>query len=53
MLGKAGQLLERSIVDRVVWAPERLVFEGPPILMPPVVTTQVFASGILFNPSYG
>ena len=36
MTGKAGQLLERSIVDRMVAAPERLVFEGPPLLMPPV-----------------
>jgi len=32
MIGAGGQLLERSIVDRVVGAPERLVFEGPPIL---------------------
>jgi hypothetical protein len=31
-LGAAGQMLERSIVDRSVAAPERLVFEGPPIL---------------------
>jgi hypothetical protein len=31
-LGAAGQLLERSIVDRMVGQPERLVFEGPPQL---------------------
>jgi hypothetical protein len=31
MVGAAGQLLERSIVDRMVWAPERLVFEGAPL----------------------
>jgi hypothetical protein len=31
-VGAAGQMLERSIVDRMVGAPERLVFEGPPIL---------------------
>ena len=36
MVGKAGQLLERSIVDRVVGSPERLVFEGPPTLEPPL-----------------
>lgn len=32
IVGASGQLLERSIVDRMVGAPERLVFEGPPIL---------------------
>jgi hypothetical protein len=36
MVGAGGQLLERSIVDRMVGAPERLVFEGPPVLEPPV-----------------
>jgi hypothetical protein len=36
MVGKAGQLLERSIIDRSVSAPERLVFEGPPILKRPL-----------------
>jgi uncharacterized tellurite resistance protein B-like protein len=36
MIGAGGQLLERSVVDRVVGSPERLVFEGPPILVPPV-----------------
>jgi Family of unknown function (DUF5906) len=36
MVGKAGQLLERSIVDRSVGAPERLVFEAAPILTPPL-----------------
>jgi hypothetical protein len=35
-VGGAGQLLEQSIIDRMVGAPERLVFEGPPILIPPV-----------------
>jgi len=35
-VGKAGQLLERSIVDRSVYAPERLVFEAPPDLEPPL-----------------
>jgi hypothetical protein len=36
VVGVAGQLLERSIVDRSVGAPERLVFEGPPIVVPPL-----------------
>ena len=36
MIGKAGQLLERSLVDRMVYAPERLVFEGAPIVVPPL-----------------
>jgi len=33
MVGAAGQFLERSIVDRMVGSPERLVFEGSPILV--------------------
>jgi hypothetical protein len=36
MVGAGGQLLERSIVDRVVGTPERLVFEGKPVLVPPI-----------------
>ena len=36
MVGNAGQLLERSIVDRMVGAPERLVFEGAPVVEPPL-----------------
>jgi len=36
MVGAGGQLLDRSIVDRMVGAPERLVFEGGPLLDPPV-----------------
>ena len=36
MVGAGGQLLERSIVDRMVAAPERLWFEGAPILVPPL-----------------
>ncbi len=37
MVGAAGQLLERSVVDRMVGAPERLVFEGAPVLDPPLL----------------
>jgi hypothetical protein len=40
MVGAGGQLLERSIIDRVVGSPERLVFEGPPVLDPPLVQDQ-------------
>jgi hypothetical protein len=36
MVGAGGQLLERSLVDRVVGSPERLVFEADPILVAPV-----------------
>jgi hypothetical protein len=36
MVGRGGQFLDRSIVDRMVGAPERLVFEGAPILVPPL-----------------
>jgi hypothetical protein len=37
MVGAAGAVLERSLVDRTVYAPERLVFEGAPVLDPPLV----------------
>ena len=36
VIGAAGQLLERSLIDAAVYGPERLVFEGAPILLPPV-----------------
>jgi hypothetical protein len=36
MIGVSGHLLERSIIDRSVGAPERLVFEGDPVLKPPI-----------------
>ncbi len=37
MVGAGGQLLERSIVDRMVYAGERLVFEGAPLLQEPLM----------------
>lgn len=37
MAGAGGQALERSIVDRMVGEPERLAFEGAPVLVPPLV----------------
>ena len=36
-IGGAGQLLERSLIDTAVRFPERLVFEGPPELVPPLM----------------
>jgi hypothetical protein len=36
MISRSGALLERSIVDRMVGAPERLVFEAEPVLMKPL-----------------
>jgi hypothetical protein len=40
MVGAAGQLLDRSIIDRMVYAAERLVFEGAPMLAPPLAQDQ-------------
>lgn len=40
MIGASGQLLERSLVDRMVWSPERLVFEAAPILDSPLAQDQ-------------
>jgi hypothetical protein len=37
MLCAAGRLLDRSLVDRMVGAAERLVFEGAPVVEPPLV----------------
>jgi hypothetical protein len=36
IVGAGGQLLERSIVDRVCGTPERLAFEGRPVVVPPL-----------------
>jgi hypothetical protein len=36
MVGAGGQLLERSIIDRMVGLPERLCFEGAAIIEPPL-----------------
>ena len=37
LIGGAGQLLERSIVDPMVRFGERLCFEAPPLIEPPLV----------------
>ena len=36
MVGAGGQLLDRSLIDRSVFGAERLVFEGGPVLEPPL-----------------
>jgi hypothetical protein len=36
VVGAAGQLLDRSIIDAAVFGPERLVFEGAPVIEPPL-----------------
>ena len=36
MVGASGHLLERSIIDRMVGTPERIVFEGDPVLKLPI-----------------
>jgi hypothetical protein len=40
MVSAGGQLLERSIADRMVGTPERLVFEDAPVLEPPLAQDQ-------------
>ena len=40
VVSAAGQLLDRSIIDASVYGAERLVFEGAPILAPPVGQSQ-------------
>ena len=40
MVGAGGQLLDRSLVDRMVYAAERLVFEGAPVLVAPLAQDQ-------------
>jgi hypothetical protein len=37
VVGAAGQMLERSLVDTAVGSPERLVFEGPVMLAEPLI----------------
>jgi hypothetical protein len=49
IVGAAGQLLERSLVDKMVYAPERLVFEGPPILIAPLAQDQAARQPRVFD----
>jgi hypothetical protein len=57
MIGAGGQLLERSLVDRTVYAPERLVFEAAPDLVPPLAQDQsartpVVTAGIVIDTNF-
>ena len=36
VVGAAGQFLERGLIDKAVASPERLIFEGGPIVEPPL-----------------
>jgi putative DNA primase/helicase len=51
MLGRSGDLLRRSIVDRMVGDPSRLIFEGAPKLVAPLRQntrpSQMFPGGLL------
>jgi hypothetical protein len=49
MVGAGGQLLDRSLVDRMVYAPERLVFEGAPVLVSPLAQDQEARRPIVFD----
>ena len=40
MVSASGQCLERSLIDRMVYAPERWVFEAAPMLEAPLVQDQ-------------
>ncbi|UWR04736.1 virulence-associated E family protein [Ruegeria conchae] len=40
MVGKRGALHDRTLVDQSVGGPERLIFEGPPIITPPLAQDQ-------------
>jgi len=37
VVSSSGALLERSIIDRMVGGPEHLMFEGGPVLVPPLI----------------
>jgi hypothetical protein len=39
MVSAAGSFLERAIIDKSVASPERLIFEGAPIIAPPLEQT--------------
>ncbi len=39
MVSAAGSFLERALIDRAVGSPERLIFEAPPVIVPPLEQT--------------
>ena len=47
IVGAAGQLLERSIVDHVCGTPERFMFEGPPVLIEPIAQDRAVRQPII------
>jgi hypothetical protein len=49
LIGSAGQLLERSLVDSSVRFGERLCFEGPPEVVPPLVQDAAARAPIAHN----
>jgi hypothetical protein len=49
MIGKAGQLLDRSIVDRAVGYGERLCFEGAPVIVPPLALDAAKRMSVAFE----
>jgi hypothetical protein len=49
MIGKAGQLLDRSIVDRAVGYGERLCFEGAPVIVPPLAQDATKRAPVAFD----
>jgi hypothetical protein len=49
MVSTSGALLERSMVDRMVGGLERLVFEGGPVLVPPLVQDKESRRPIAFD----
>jgi hypothetical protein len=49
MVGAGGQLLERSIVDRVCGTPERLAFEGAPVLISPLAQDTTARRAVAFS----
>src|SRR5262249_24515705 len=49
LIGGAGQLLDRSVVDRMVAYGERLCFEGAPIIEPPLAQDPTKRAPALFE----
>ena len=51
IVGKSGQIMQRTLVDLAVWRPERLDFAAPPVCGPGVQRTPPQA--LIFNESAG
>jgi hypothetical protein len=49
LIGSAGQLLERSIIDTAVRYPERLAFEGAPEVVLPLVQDPAMRAAVAFG----